>query len=141
MPIVRSKSISPCTQEGYACTTDDLLKVLLGVAVTRGTIESVCADLVGTPEPQTIRGYLTAQLRVEELPDWERRLNTALAAEVPPRVRRHAQEIAIDSQDRPYYGKAAQAEGVWVQRQAKDGTTRFYRVATASLILNGLRLT
>ena len=86
----------PLHAEGYACTTDDLLKVLLGVAVTRGTIESVCADLVGTPDPQTIRGYLNAQLRVEELPDLERRLNAALAAEVPPRVRRHAQEIAID---------------------------------------------
>ncbi len=131
----------PLHAEGYACTTDDLLKVLLGVAVTRGTIESVCADLVGTPDPQTIRGYLNAQLRVEELPDLERRLNAALAAELPPRVRRHAQEIAIDYHDRPYYGKAAQAEGLWVRGQATDGTTRFYRVATAYLILNGLRLT
>src|SRR3989449_7784094 len=131
----------PLHAAGYACTTDDLLKVLLGVAVNRGTIESVCADLVGTPDPQTIRGSLNAQLRVEELPDLERRLNAALAAEVPPRVRRHAREIAIDSHDRPYYGKAAQAAGLWVRGQAKDGTTRFYRVATAYLILKGLRLT
>jgi len=131
----------PLHAEGYTCTTDDLLKVLLGVAVNRGTIEAVCADLVGTPDPQTIRGYLTAQLRVEEVPDLERRLNAALAAEVPPRVRRHAREIAIDYHDRPYYGKAAQAAGLWVRGQAKDGTTRFYRVATAYLILNGLRLT
>src|SRR3989441_11854588 len=131
----------PLHAAGYACTTDDLLKVLLGVAVNRGTIESVCADLVGTPDPQTIRGYLNAQLRVEELPDLDRRLNAALAAEVPPRVRRHAQEIAIDYHDRPYYGKAAQVKGLWVRGQAKDGTTRFYRVATVYLILNGLRLT
>src|SRR5713226_6482840 len=131
----------PLHAEGYTCTTDDLLKVLLGVAVNRSTIESVCADLVGTPDPQTIRGYLNAQLRVEELPAWERRLNAALAAELPPRVRRHAQDLAIDYHDRPYYGKAAQAEGLWVRGQAKDGTTRFYRVATAYLVLNGLRLT
>jgi len=43
--------------------------------------------------------------------------------------------------DRPYYGKQPQAEGLWVRGQAKDGTTRFYRVATAYVILNGLRLT
>jgi hypothetical protein len=131
----------PLHAEGYACTTNDLLQVLLGVAVNRGTIESVCADLVGTPDPQTIRGYLKEQLRLEELPDLERRLNAALAAELPPRVRRHAQEVAIDTHDRPYYGKVPQAEGLWVRGQAKDGTTRFYRVATAYLILNGLRVT
>jgi len=114
---------------------------LLGVAVNRCTIEAVCADLVGAPDPQTIRGYLNEQLCVEELPELERRLNAALAAELPPRVRRHAQEVAIDYHDRPYYGKTAQAEGLWVRGHAKDGTTRFYRVATAYLILNGLRLT
>jgi putative transposase len=64
-----------------------------------------------------------------------------LAAEVPRRVRRHAQEVAIDYHDRPYYGKGAQAEELWVRGQAKEGTTRFYRVATAYLVLNGLRLT
>jgi hypothetical protein len=39
----------PLEAEGYACTTDDLLKVVLGVATKQGTIESVCADLLGTP--------------------------------------------------------------------------------------------
>src|SRR2546428_11897225 len=131
----------PLHAEGYTCTTADLLKVLLGVAVNRGTIEAVCADLVGAPDPQTIRGYLNEQLCVEELPELERRLNAALAAELPPRVRRHAQEVAIDYHDRPYYGKTAQAEGLWVRGQAKHGTTRFSRVATAYLILNGLRVT
>ena len=92
----------PLHAEGYVCTTDDLVKVLLGVAVNRSTLEAVCADLVGTPDPQTLRGYLNAQLRVEELPELERSLNAALAAEVPPRVRRHAQEVALDSHDRPY---------------------------------------
>jgi len=47
----------PLKAEGYACTTDDLLKVLLGVAANTGTGESVCADLVGSPAPETIRMY------------------------------------------------------------------------------------
>ena len=44
-------------EEGYACTTNDLLKVLLGVATKQGTIESVCADLLGTPDrtPRQVR--------------------------------------------------------------------------------------
>jgi putative transposase len=127
--------------EGYKCTTDDLFKVLLGVAATKSTVEAVCADLVGTPDPQTVRGYFNAQLCVEELPQLEQQLNAALAAEVPRRVRRHAQEVAIDYHDRPYYGKGEQAHELWVRGKAKDGTTRFYRVATAYLILNGLRVT
>jgi hypothetical protein len=131
----------PLKAEGYKCTTDDLFKVLLGVAATKGTLEAVCADLVGTPDPHTIRGYLNEQLCVEELPELEKQLNAALAAAVPRRVRRHAQEVAIDYHDRPYYGKGEQAQELWVRGKAKDGTTRFYRVATAYLVLNGLRLT
>src|SRR5262247_2675752 len=86
----------PWHGEGYKCTTDDLFKVLLGVAVTKGTLKAVCADLVGTPDPHTIRGYFNEQLCVEELPALEQQLNAALAAEVPRGVRRHAQEVAID---------------------------------------------
>jgi putative transposase len=131
----------PLNAEGYKCTTDDLFKVLVGVAATKGTIEAVCADLVGTPDPHTIRGYFNEQLCVEELPALEQQLNAALAVEVPQRVRRHAQEVAIDYHDRPYYGKGEQAHELWVRGKAKDGTTRFYRVATAYVVLNGLRVT
>jgi len=78
---------------------------------------------------------------VEDLPDLKQWLDTALAADVPPRVRCHAQEVAIDYHDRPYYGKVPQAEGLWVRGYAKDGTSRFSRIATAYLRLNNLRLT
>ena len=129
------------TADGYKCSTEDLWNVLLGVAANRDTIESVCADLVGTPNPDTIRQYLNEQLTVEYLPELERRLNDALAMEIPPRVWRHERDIAIDLHDRPYYGKTAQEEGLWVRGRAKDGTTRFYRVATAYVMLNDLRVT
>src|SRR4051794_13814872 len=68
----------PLHADGYLCTTNDLLQVLLGVAVTRQTIEAVCADLLGTPDPQTIRSYLNAQLRVDDLPALEGHINAAL---------------------------------------------------------------
>lgn len=131
----------PLAAAGYACTTDDLLKVLLAVATNTGTVESVCADLVGSPDPETIRAYFKEQLRVEDLPDLERRLNAALAVEIPERVQRRAREVAIDLHDRPYYGKATQTDGLWVRGQAKDGTTRFYRVATAYVMVKHLRVT
>jgi len=131
----------PLHAEGYKCTTDDLFKVLVGVAATKGTLEAVCADLVGTPDPHTVRGYFNEQLCVEELPELEQQLNAALAAEVPRRVRRQAQEVAIDYHDRPYYGKGEQDHELWVRGKAKDGTTRFYRVATAYVVLDGLRVT
>ncbi len=127
--------------EGYECTTEDLLNVLLGVAANQGTIEAVCTDLVGTPDPETIRWYLNEQLTVDELPELERRLNAALAAEVPQRVKRRTCDVAIDFHDRPYYGKAPQADGLWVRSRARDGTTRFYRIATAYVMLKGLRVT
>lgn len=131
----------PLEAEGYQCTTTQLLDVLLGVAVGRDTIESVCTDWSDAVKAETLRGYLNAQLTVEGLPDLERQLNAALAAEIPQRVWRRERDIAIDFHDRPYYGKTSQEEGLWVRGRAKDGTTRFYRVATAYLMLNGLRVT
>jgi len=131
----------PLHAEGYKCTTEDLWRVVLGVAANRGTLESVCADLVGTPDPHTIRGSLNEPLCVEEVPELEQQLHAALAAEVPGRVRRQAQEVAIDSHDRPYSGKGEQEQELWVRGKAKAGTTRFYRITTAYVILNGLRVT
>ena len=51
--------------EGYRCTTTDLLDVLLGVAASRDTIESVCADWIDTASAETVRGYLNEQLTIE----------------------------------------------------------------------------
>ena len=131
----------PLEAEGYKCTTEDLVNVMLGAAVGSDTLESVCADLVGAPDADTIRQYLNEQLTVGELAELERCLNAALAAEIPRNLWRHARDIAIDFHDRAYYGKASQEEGLWVRGRAKDGTTRFYRVATAYVILDGLRIT
>ena len=127
--------------DGYKCSSEDLYRVLLGVAANQGTIEAICADLVGTPDAQTIREYINEQICVEELAQLEEQLNKALVQKIPPRVWRRPQDIAMDFHDRPYYGKASQEEGLWVRGRAKDGTTRFYRIATAYIILNGLRFT
>jgi len=131
----------PLQAEGYICSAEDLWNVLLGVGVKGATIESICADLVDTADPETIRQYLNDQVTVETLPEWERSLNAALAAQIPSRVWRQGRDIAIDFHDRPYYGKTSQEEGLWVRGKAKNGTTRFYRVITAYVILSRLRVT
>jgi len=131
----------PLEAEGYVCTTDNLYDALLGVASNRGTLQAVCTDWLGIAEPETIRGYLNDQLRVEALPELQRQLNAALAAQTPKRIYRAPQEVAIDFHDRPYYGKQPQETALWVRGQAKDGTTRFYRIATCYVMLNGRRVT
>ena len=131
----------PLHADGYRCTTHDLLQVLRGVAVNHGTIEAICADLQRAPDPATIRRYLNAQLRADDLPDLEQRMNAVLAAEIPQDVWEHARDMALDFHDRPYYGTAPQATGLWVRAAAKAGTTRFYRVATAYVMLHGVRVT
>jgi putative transposase len=127
--------------DGYKCSTKGILDVLLGVAVTQDTLESVCADLVATPDPETIRRYLNEQLTPEGLPELQQQLNEALAQEIPKRVWRQERDIAIDLHDRPYYGSAPQEEALWVRGPTKKGTTRFHRLATAYVILNGMRFT
>jgi putative transposase len=131
----------PLAADGSCCTTDDLLNVLLGIAVNRSTLEAVCTDWTAASDPETVRRYLNEQLCVEDLPELEQRLNAALRAEIPPRVWRQAREVAIDFHDRPYYGKQPQEDGLWVRGKARDGTTRFYRIATAYVILKDLRVT
>jgi len=135
------KEYLPLKADGYICTTEDLINILLGVAANCGTVQALGTDLVGSPDPETIRGYLREQLRVEDLPELEQRLNAALAKKIPARVWRRACDVALDFHDRPYYGKTPQAEGLWIRAQAKDGTTHFYRIATAYVMLHDLRVT
>ena len=131
----------PLSAAGYKCATEDLLHTVLLAAARRCTIESACAELKSGPGAETIRQYLNEQLTPEHLPELETSLNEALVSQVPERLGRKDQDIAIDLHDRPYYGKTSQEKGLWIRSKAKDGTTHFYRVATAYVIHKGLRVT
>jgi putative transposase len=111
------------------------------MVATQGTLESMCAELKTTVCAATVRGYLNRQLRVEELPQLEWSINQALVQHLPPAVWARHPDVAIDYHDQAYYGKSEQSTGLWVRAEAKNGTTRVYRVATAYVIVNGLRLT
>ena len=129
----------PLEADGYACTTEQLLDVLVAAVVGKETIERVSADLKISVGAETIRGYFNEQLKVESLLELQESINLALRASLQPHLQREKLEVAIDFHDQPFYGKSEQAEGLWVRAEAKNGTTRVYRVATIYVIKKGHR--
>lgn len=126
---------------GYKCTTEDLIQVLIAMASQRTTLEDACTLLPGTPDATTIRDYLNAQLTTGRLPELESQVNAALQAQIPRRVWHKQRDIALDTHERPYYGKVPQEQGLWVYSRPKASTKRFYRIATACVMHKGLRST
>lgn len=138
----RLEEFLPLQASGYACTTEQLLDVLLAVSANKETIEQVCADLKIKVVAETIRSYFNLQLKVENLFDLQESVNSALQKSLNPELKTFQKfEVAIDFHDQCYYGKAEQSEGLWVGAEAKNGTTKVYRVATIYVIRNGHRLT
>lgn len=131
----------PLSVNGYECTTEMVLDVLVKAAVTRTTVEAVCHDLEGVADSNTIRAYLNEQIRTDDLQELERRVNAALVQDIPARVWRRAQDIAFDFHDEPFYGHTPELEAFACRGEARAGTTRFYRVATAYVIIDHLRVT
>ncbi len=131
----------PLQADGYACTTEQLLDVLVAVSVGKETIEQVSADLKIKVGAETIRGYFNEQLKVENLFQLQESVNLALQTSWQPQLKSQKLEVAIDFHDQSYYGKSEQAEGFWVGAEAKNGTTKVYRVATIYVIKKGHRLT
>lgn len=131
----------PLQANGYVCTASDLWQIVLGASVKQQTIHGICDSLEQAPSDVAVRGYLNAQLTVARLPDIEAGLNAALAAQIPQRVFKRPRDTAMDYHEQAYYGKTEQAEGLWIRAEAKDGTTRFYRVATAYVIWRDMRVT
>lgn len=135
----RFKSFLPLQADGYSCSTEQLLDVLLSVCVNRDTIESVCSELQLKVGAETIRGYFKEQLKSENLAHLQEVVNQTLQANLSKSLLTQELEVAVDFHDQPYYGKTEQTDGLWVQGKAEKGTTRFYRVATLYVIKNGHR--
>ncbi len=133
----------PLTANGYRCQTADVWRLLLSAAARHTTIEATCADLERAPDANTVRGYLTEQLSAAGIPDLEQQWNDLLRTLVPEWLCGRPQEIAVDFHDEPYYGRDdPDNRDNWVCRgEARAGTTRFYRCATAYLMLHDVRLT
>jgi hypothetical protein len=133
----------PLSADGYRCQTDDLWRILLAAAARRTTIEAACADLTGAPDSNTVRGYLTDQLPAAGIANLEQQWNSLLRTLLPPWLCDRPQEIAVDFHDECYYGRDDPDDpNNWVCRgEARAGTTRFYRCATAYVLLRDVHLT
>ena len=59
----------------------------------------------------------------------------------PKKFKKKSQEIVIDLHDQPFYGHSGKMVKYASRGQAKAGTTYFYRIATAYLIVQGMRIT
>ncbi len=130
---------------GYSCSTEEMLDILLMMAAKRETLESTCAELDLVSSAEAYRRHLRQSLSLDRLDAVEDQLNQALQAAIPEPIRQRlsdqAHDIACDFKDQPYYGKAPQEHALWVRAKAKAGTTRFYRIATAYVIMGGRRFT
>ncbi len=127
--------------DGYRCTTEMVLDVVLKASAERSSIEAACQDLAGVVASNTVREYLNEALDVSQLREQEAEMNAALAASIPEAMKREGIEVAIDLHDEPFYGKRPDLLAVTCKGQAKKGTTHFIRIASAYVIWRQVRLT
>lgn len=127
--------------QGYCCDGEMLVDVLLKAASENSSVEAACQDLSEVADSNTLREHLNVQFDVGELWEQEAQLNQALARHLPAQMPRGGLEIAIDFHDEPFYGKSAELRRYAVRDRAQQGTTRFYRIASAYVIWGQVRLT
>lgn len=127
--------------EGYRCTTDMMLNVLLKAAVDHSSLDAACGELEQVASSNRVREQLNQALDVADLRQHECELNAALASAIPSDLARSGMYIAMDWHDEPFYGKTSELRTYTCRSQAKQGTTRFVRIATAYLMWRGVRLT
>jgi putative transposase len=126
--------------EGYRSSTEQSFNLLLKAVAESSSLEAVCADSCAAIAGNTLREPLNAALVVGELRQQEAEMNAALQAAIPQGMPRGGLEIAIDTHDEPFYGKTPELRACTCKTRAKDGTTRFFRSASAYVIWREVRL-
>lgn len=127
--------------EGYRCTTEHVFNVLLKAAAEGSSLEAVCSDQVSGLDGNTVREQLNNALDVSCLRQQEAEMNQALASVIPLAMPRGGVEVALDTHDEPFYGKTPAMLSYTRKAQAKAGTSRFFRIASAYVIWREVRLT
>ncbi len=127
--------------EGYRCTTTQTFDLLLKAVAEGSSIEAVCADSGGAVDSNTLREQVNRALPVSQLRRQESEMNAALQAAIPRDMPYGGVEVAIDTHDEPCYGKTPQLRAYTCKTRAKNGTTRFFRIASAYVIWREVRLT
>lgn len=121
------------------CPAEVVLSVVLLAAARLCSVFAAARRLLAVPSAETIRQALAAALPGRE--ELERRLNRALAADLPRSLVGTRQPLACDLTLRPYHGRPfARADEVY-RSKAKSGTSHFHAYATCYLVRHGRRFT
>lgn len=127
--------------EGYRSSTEQTMNLLLKAVAEGSSLEAACEDSCGVVDSNTLREQVNRALPVRTLRQQEAEMNEALSAAIPAGMPRGGLEIAIDTHDEPFYGKTAALLNYTCKGQAKAGTTHFFRIASAYVIWQTVRLT
>jgi hypothetical protein len=124
---------------GPKCTAYALLRVLCNAAARIISLAAACAALAKAPSDQAVRDALLAQL--PDLQELQRRINRALAGDLPKALRQRRQPLAIDLTLIAYHGQPLHDPDEIYRSQAKHGTSHFHAYGTAYVVRKGQRYT
>ena len=124
---------------GPKCRSGPLLTLLFYAAARLTSLSDACKSLRDAPSDEAARLALIATL--PDFVELQRRLNAALAGDLPRPLRRRPQRLAADLVLIPYHGQPrADPEEIY-RSQAKSGTSHFHAYATLYVIHRGCRFT
>lgn len=127
------------TNHSPKCRAGILLTILFYAAARITSIAAACAALRQAPTDQAVRDALAATL--PDIHDLQRRINRALAGDLPKALRRRRQPLAVDLVLIPYHGEPLENEDEVYRGQPKSGTSHFHAYATSYVVRKGCRYT
>ena len=124
---------------GPKCRAGPLLTLLFYAAARITSLSDACKCLRDAPSDEAARLALIATL--PDFAELQRRLNAALADNLPRPLRRREQRLAADVVLIPYHGQPLQDPEEIYRSFAKSGTSHFHAYATLYVIHRGCRFT
>jgi hypothetical protein len=125
---------------GWKCTAAVVLGMVLRAAARSISVSAACNDLAKAPSDQAVMNALGDGLP-KTLTVLERRLNEALTANLPRRLRKRSWQVAIDWHLSPYYGMPQKSRNELYYGKPKQGTKYFHAYASACIVQYGRRYT
>jgi hypothetical protein len=117
---------------GPKCRAGLLLTLLFYAAARITSLSDACKRLRDAPSDEAARLALRATL--PDFAETQRRLNRALAGDLPKALRKRRQRMAIDLTLNPYHGSPLRDPEEIVRSKPKSGTSHFHAYATAYVI-------
>src|SRR5437763_6322326 len=121
------------------CRAGPLFTLLFYAAARITSLSDACKCFRDAPSDEAARLALIATL--PDFAELQRRLNAALAGNLPRPLRRRPQRLAADLVLIPYHGQPLHDPDEIYRSQAKSGTSHFHAYATLYVIHYGYRFT